>query len=118
MKFFVYLFNILIFFIFNVFAIQVTTLDVKNGINSTDKTLNLQGWVLNILKTINEYIWYIAIVLVLALFVYMGIVLMKSEWNEEDMKKIKNIFKSMWLAIFVIILAAAIIKAVVTLSFK
>ena len=112
-KFFVVLSLIILHFwlLFAENGVNVNIIDgnTKSSI-STDKS-----WLFNLLKAINEILWNIAIVLVFALFIYLGISLMKSEWNEEDMKKVKSVSKAMAIAIFVIMLSGAIIKIVVTL---
>ncbi len=113
---FLLLLKIVLFFSF-IFAdwnwVKVNLLDIKSN---DYQSISWGGKdIRDFLKSLNEILWYIAVVLVFALFIYMWIILMKSEWNEEDMKRVKAISKAMWIWIFVILLSGAIIKIVVTL---
>jgi len=73
--------------LYNVLAVEVNLIDWQTVnstvVNSSDNDIRA------FLKIVNDLLWKLAIVLVFILFIYLGIILMKSEWNEEDMKKVK-----------------------------
>ena len=97
-----------------VFAVKVNIPDVNNGAITTTNTNN-EYIFSTFFSVLNKYLWYFIITIVFALVIYAGVILIKSEWTEEDIKKVKNIFKAIAIWIFLAILSGLFVKLIINL---
>ncbi len=104
---------LLLLFTYLSYAVEINTLDIdRNNTTSINTDIN---FIFSLFQTLNKFLWFIVAIVVMAIFAYLWISLMKSEGKEEEMKKLRNMLKWAGIGIGLILLAAAIIMAVVTL---
>lgn len=110
---------ILFFFFVNVFTVFSYEVDLPT-INSNIKTeysidTSNNNYYIDVSKIITKYLWYFLWVVSFAVVLYAWVLLLKSEWDQQELKKANKMLIWGMIWIFTSLLAYSIVNVIIKL---